>query len=237
MYPLATGRLRKLTVLAISVTTAITLTACSADSNDSADPASADKASASASPKGAVTVKQAESILDRYEVTNSKANKTQDGKLLGTVEAGQVHEQSLADYKQLPTWPKDEQADYEKPFTYTSRQYLIPASGQSWFAVKAKSSGTKDAAIHATRTPDFYGTRTRGGGSREEAADDADTGADTGEDGEAPSGKKEKEDRNYVKAMCKCTPAAVIRVSPKTLSSRNIMCGDCMENFALEESD
>lgn len=95
-----------------------------------------------------------------------------------------------------------------------------------------------DAAIHATRVPDIYSTRTRGGsGSKGGTADGADTGADAGEDGEAPSGKKEKEDRNYVKAQCKCTPAAVIRVSPKTLERRNIMCGDCMESFAPEAVD
>ncbi|MEU5436414.1 hypothetical protein AB0G73_23970 [Streptomyces sp. NPDC020719] len=48
--------------------------------------------------------------------------------------------------------------------------------------------------------------------------------------------KKEKEDRNYAKAVCKCTPPSVIRASPKTLERRNIMCDDCMENFAPEES-
>lgn len=94
-----------------------------------------------------------------------------------------------------------------------------------------------DKAIHATRTPDIYATRTRGGGSKGGTTDDADTGADAGGDGEAPSGKKEKEDRNYVKAVCQCTPAAVIRVSPKTLERRSIMCGDCMEPFAVEAAD
>jgi len=94
-----------------------------------------------------------------------------------------------------------------------------------------------DKAMHATRTPDIFATRTRGGGSKGGTTDDADTGADAGGDGEAPSGKKEKEDRNYVKAVCQCTPAAVIRVSPKTLERRRIMCGECKEDFAPEESD
>ncbi|UQI49821.1 hypothetical protein M1P56_35620 (plasmid) [Streptomyces sp. HU2014] len=95
-----------------------------------------------------------------------------------------------------------------------------------------------DKAIHATRTPEIFGTRTRGGsGSTGGTADDAEAGADAGEDGEAPTGKKEKEDRNYVKAQCQCTPPAVIRVSPRTLSRRRIMCGECEEDFALEESD
>ncbi|MEU8828840.1 hypothetical protein [Streptomyces sp. NPDC048636] len=94
-----------------------------------------------------------------------------------------------------------------------------------------------DKAMHATRTPDIYATRSRGGGvNKGGTTADAGTGADVGGDDEVPSGKKEKEDRNYVKAVCQCTPAAVIRVSPKTLERRNIMCGDCMEAFALEES-
>ncbi|WP_327687076.1 hypothetical protein [Streptomyces sp. NBC_00467] len=93
-----------------------------------------------------------------------------------------------------------------------------------------------DAAIHATRTPEIYGTRTRGGGSGDKGGvtDSADT--DAGENVEGPSGKKEKEDRNYVKAQCKCTPAAVIRASPRTLARRSIMCGECKSDFTVEES-
>ncbi|MFE3601362.1 hypothetical protein [Streptomyces sp. NPDC059142] len=93
-----------------------------------------------------------------------------------------------------------------------------------------------DAAIHATRTPDFFATRTRGGGSKGGTTDGAEGDTGAGEDGEAPSGKKEKEDRNYVKATCGCTPAAVIRVSPKTLERRSIMCGECREDFTVGES-
>ncbi|GHF35070.1 hypothetical protein GCM10018772_70770 [Streptomyces fumanus] len=101
----------------------------------------------------------------------------------------------------------------------------------------AKEIAALDKAMRATRTPDIFATRTRGGSGGDGkggTTDDADT-ADAGGDGEAPTGKKE--DRNYVKAVCKCEPSpAVIRVSPKTLERRNIMCGDCMENFAPEES-
>jgi hypothetical protein len=93
-----------------------------------------------------------------------------------------------------------------------------------------------DKAMHATRRPELFTTRTRGGGGKSGTTEGAEAGADAGEGGEVPTGKKEKEDRNYVKAVCQCTPAAVIRVSPKTLERRNIMCGDCMENFALEGS-
>lgn len=103
----------------------------------------------------------------------------------------------------------------------------------------AKEIAALDKAMHATRTPDIFATRSRGGGSKgggtTDEADAADA-ADAGGDDEAPTGKKEKEDRNYVKAVCQCTPPAVIRVSPKTLERRNIMCGDCMENFAPESA-
>lgn len=90
--------------------------------------------------------------------------------------------------------------------------------------------------MHATRTPDIFATRSRGGGSKG-GGTTADVGtADVGGDDEVPTEKKEKEDRNYVKAVCQCTPPAVIRVSPKTLERRNIMCGDCTENFGPEQS-
>lgn len=100
----------------------------------------------------------------------------------------------------------------------------------------AKEIAALDKAMHATRTPDIFATRSRGAGSKGGGTtDDVDT-ADAGGGDEAPTGKKEKEDRNYVKAICQCQPPAVIRVSPKTLERRNIMCGDCSENFAPEES-
>ncbi|MET9256944.1 hypothetical protein [Streptomyces sp. NPDC003717] len=58
------------------------------------------------------------------------------------MEAGQVDEQSAADYKQWKTWSKKDQKEYGKPFSYTDRQYLFPAagSGATWFAVKVRSS-------------------------------------------------------------------------------------------------
>jgi len=106
--------------------------------------------------------------------------------------------------------------------------------GEDGAKTYAKEIDALDKAMHATRTPDLFATRSRGGGSKGGGtADEVDT-ADAGGDDEAPNGKKEKEDRNYVKAVCQCEPPAVIRVSPKTLESRNIMCGDCMENFAPE---
>ncbi|MFE1075111.1 hypothetical protein ACFW5W_28330 [Streptomyces sp. NPDC058783] len=107
--------------------------------------------------------------------------------------------------------------------------------GEGAVQTYAKEIAALDKAMHATRTPDLFATRSGGGGGGSKgggAADEVDAD-DPGGD-EAPTGKKEKEDRNYVKAVCQCTPPAVIRVSPKTLERRNIMCGDCMENFTPE---
>ncbi|WP_327332937.1 hypothetical protein [Streptomyces anulatus] len=89
-----------------------------------------------------------------------------------------------------------------------------------------------DAAMHATRRPDVFGTA-GGGGTKKRKKSGTDV-AEGDDAGETVSGKPEKENRNYVKAVCQCDPPAVIRVSPKTLERRNIMCGDCMENFAAE---
>ncbi|MET9762182.1 hypothetical protein ABZ016_24510 [Streptomyces sp. NPDC006372] len=128
-----------MTVLAIGVTTAISLTGCGSSSNeaggDSATP------SASPTPKGVVDETTAASVVDDYQKANNKANATRNAKLLGTVEAGQVHEQSKADYKLWPTWTKKRQKTYASPFYYRDRQYYIPTkdSGATWFAVKARS--------------------------------------------------------------------------------------------------
>jgi hypothetical protein len=133
------ARLRRLTVLTIGVTTAISLTACGGSGSE-ADGGSASP-KASPAPKGIVDQKTAESVVDAYEKANNKANATRDAKLLGTVEAGQVHEQSKADYKHWPTWTKKRQKTYSTPFYYRDRKFWIPAadSGVSWFAVTARS--------------------------------------------------------------------------------------------------
>jgi hypothetical protein len=124
----------------VGITSAAALTACG--TGDAAE----ESASASPSPKGAVTREQAAKIVDNYVAVNNKANRTQDAKLLSTVESGQVHEQSKADYKAFGTWSKADQSDYEKPFSYQDRTYYIPA-GEDWFAVKATASGSKDPAL------------------------------------------------------------------------------------------
>jgi hypothetical protein len=95
-------------------------------------------------------------------------------------------------------------------------------------------------AIQTTGVPDLLSTRTRtrgGGGGKGGPVGGVVTEADTGEGAEVSAGKEEKEDRNYVKVVCRCSPPAVIRVSSKTLERRKIRCGDCMESLALEQSD
>ncbi|QIP74728.1 hypothetical protein [Streptomyces sp. VN1] len=135
-------RLHRHTILAIGVTSALALTACTADTDGRTTDASAPPPSASATPRGLLTKKEAAAALDRYEKVNNKANATRDARLLGTVEAGQVYEASKADYKTWATMSKKDQKFYETPFYYRDREYLIPAasSGASWFAVKARSS-------------------------------------------------------------------------------------------------
>ncbi|MEU6557023.1 hypothetical protein ABZ915_43265 [Streptomyces sp. NPDC046915] len=137
-------RMARLAACAVSVTAAAALTACGTGSDEDAKNGS--DTTASPTPTGAVTTAEAEKILDAYEKVNNKANIGRDARLLGTVEAGQVYEQSTADYKLSATWSKQEQADYKKPFTYKNRKYYIPA-GEDWFAAKVRASGSKDDAL------------------------------------------------------------------------------------------
>ncbi|WP_051853241.1 hypothetical protein [Streptomyces sp. NRRL S-146] len=94
-----------------------------------------------------------------------------------------------------------------------------------------------DEAIRAVRQRPAL--RLRPGRSKE--ASGKEKGSDPKEDAEGGDGQAqgtsgvEKEERNYVKAICGCSPATVIRVSPRTLTRRNIMCGDCKTSFARED--
>ena len=130
---------RRLALLALGVSTALTVTACGGGEEGGSD---APTKSAEAAPKGVITEQAAKKVVDTYEQVNNRANAKRDAKLLSTVETGQVHEQSKADYKQWETWSKKDQKEYTAPFYYKSREYLIPAadSGASWFAVQARSS-------------------------------------------------------------------------------------------------
>lgn len=126
---------------------------------------------------------------------------------------------------------RDVDAKWKKKYGFAGTEL-----GDEAATVYADRITALDKAMHATRVPDIYSTRGgRGGGGGATGNDEA--GADTGDDGEEPTTRKETEDRNYVKAVCQCEPPAVIRVSPKTLERRNIMCGDCMENFAQKHAD
>ncbi|WP_158680957.1 hypothetical protein [Streptomyces viridochromogenes] len=125
-----------MTVIAIGVTTAIPLTACGAGTDTDST-----GARTSSAPKGVVTQAAAKKIVDRYEQVNNKANVTKNSKLLATVEAGQVNEQSSAEYEQMHTWTEAAQKRYQKPFFYTNRKYYIPAAGSaSWFAMQGTST-------------------------------------------------------------------------------------------------
>jgi hypothetical protein len=132
-------RPRRLAVLAIGATTAITLTACGTGSDTGA--AGSPSPSVSSTPQGVVTQETAKKVLDNYEKINNEANKTRDAKLLGTVEAGQVHEGSKADYTLFSTWSAKDRKAYGTPFHYVKRSYYRPPAGTAtWFAVKATAS-------------------------------------------------------------------------------------------------
>ncbi|TRO57055.1 hypothetical protein [Streptomyces sp. IB201691-2A2] len=138
-------RRRPTTLLSLSVLVAAALNGCSSDTDEPGN----NRAAAHPAPKGVVTVDAARTTVDAYEKANNEANRTRGSRgarLLGTVEGGQVHEQSLADYEQFKTWSKKDQEEYGTEFVFTSRKYYIP-DGQSWFAVRAKSSGSTSEAL------------------------------------------------------------------------------------------
>ncbi|MFD9453462.1 hypothetical protein ACFWBC_10270 [Streptomyces sp. NPDC059985] len=89
-----------------------------------------------------------------------------------------------------------------------------------------------DEAIQAFRTPEstFMPSKGKGGKKQQEAGAAGEVGG--GQEQDAPS-RPEKEERNYIKAVCACDPPAVIRVSSRTLASRKILCGECMTSFAV----
>ncbi|MFD4319016.1 hypothetical protein [Streptomyces sp. NPDC058548] len=95
-----------------------------------------------------------------------------------------------------------------------------------------------DKAIHATRVPAYNPVSTGGRGKGKTTTGETELDSDAkdgdGEGDEKPP-RPEKEDRNYVKATCECMPPAVIRVSPKTLTRRRILCGDCKGDFTTPE--
>lgn len=142
---------RRIATISAGLAAATCLLAAGCGGNDGggsggSDGGGKDKASASSSaspgkPAGPiVSAAEAGTILDTYEKVNNAANVTQDGAKLGTVEGGALYQQSLAQYKQFPTYSAKVKADYRKPFTYVDRHFHIPAGG-SWFMVDAGVSG------------------------------------------------------------------------------------------------
>ncbi|MFE4574636.1 hypothetical protein [Streptomyces chartreusis] len=97
-----------------------------------------------------------------------------------------------------------------------------------------------DAAIRATRVPNFYGGGGRSRtGTKVDDELDSEGYDDQGEGEEEPEGPQqpEREDRNYAKGVCNCTPPNVIRASPRTLSRGKIMCADCLGVFGPADED
>ncbi|MGW8361124.1 hypothetical protein ACWGK1_11220 [Streptomyces wedmorensis] len=72
-----------------------------------------------------------------------------------------------------------------------------------------------DEAIKAPRVPACIPVLTGGGNKGRTTTGTA--GLDDDADGEKTPPPPVKEDRNYVKATCQCSPAAAIRVSPRIL--------------------
>ncbi|WP_326689445.1 MULTISPECIES: hypothetical protein [unclassified Streptomyces] len=100
--------------------------------------------------RGPVSVAQANALVDRYQKTNNKANKTRSADLNATIESGALRQQSLAQFRQHPALEKKEQRTYGRPFTYTDRNFHIPAD-RDWFmadvAGKGPGFGKKDRRV------------------------------------------------------------------------------------------
>ncbi|MET8676107.1 hypothetical protein ABZW18_00495 [Streptomyces sp. NPDC004647] len=96
--------------------------------------------------RGVVGPAAANNLLDRYEKVNNKANKSQDAKLLSTVEGGNLFERSNADYEQFRNMSSKEKKEYETPFFYEDRQFFIPAGG-TWFVVTARATESKKPSL------------------------------------------------------------------------------------------
>ncbi|MEU9956771.1 hypothetical protein [Streptomyces sp. NPDC050982] len=97
-HPARAARTTGIALLMLGLTSTVALTGCGG-TTDEGDGKAGTKDPASTAPKGAVTREQAAKVVDNYAAVNGKANKTRNAKLLATVEGGQVHEQSKADYK------------------------------------------------------------------------------------------------------------------------------------------
>ncbi|MFF4648032.1 hypothetical protein [Streptomyces sp. NPDC001389] len=129
---------------------------------------------------------------------------------------------------------------YTKPVGERDKKkygFAFPVLGEEAKEAYADQIAALDKAIQATRVPVHLPESIGGRGKGKTTTGTAGLGNDAEDgDSEEEPPRPEKEDRNYVKAECQCAQPAVIRVSPKTLAKRKIMCGDCMHNFTVPES-
>ncbi|MET9914378.1 hypothetical protein ABZZ74_48095 [Streptomyces sp. NPDC006476] len=137
---------RLLAALALTVTTAITLSACSSgDSGGQHRPAPA-APDTSRRTTGVIDTTAAREVVDAYQAANNAANARQDLKGLARIEAGMAYVQDRSDYQQWKTWPAKERTRYASGFRYEQRAYYIPRAGTAtWFAMEATSSDAAKA--------------------------------------------------------------------------------------------
>lgn len=103
-------------------------------------------------------------------------------------------------------------------------------------AAYAEQIAALEEAIRATRNQIVV--RLRGGGRGGGAGTDERENEDAGpEDGDGAVTVVEKEDRNYIRAVCACDPPSVIRVAPTTLKKRPVMCSLCTTTFAQDDGE
>ncbi|MCQ1580442.1 hypothetical protein [Streptomyces parvus] len=139
---------------AMGLAAALSLAACASDaaSSDHTPQSHTPSATASPTPRGVVTVSEANKILDNYQNVNNRANATRDARLLATVEAGQLYARSKAEFEQFETLSEKDQKDYGKPFTFTDRTFYLPAGGD-WFAAQATTTGTNHTVMVFEKSP------------------------------------------------------------------------------------
>ena len=135
----SSGRAAGVTAVACLSAAALALSGCtSAGSGDGGgDRKARAEATAEATGEPVLTTDAAQQVVDHYVDVNNRANARQDAELLGTVEAGPVHERSTAEYRQFATRSPKEKDEYAGAFRYEDLTFHIP-SGGDWFAATAR---------------------------------------------------------------------------------------------------
>ncbi|MEU1273582.1 hypothetical protein [Streptomyces sp. NPDC005799] len=132
-------RQRLATVLALAISTAVALSACSGAGGDSQHTTVTSPAKSRAAA-GVIDATTAKEVVDAYQTANNAANARQDAASLAKIEAGMAYVQDRADYQQWKTWPVKEQKRSASSFRYEQRTYYIPKAPTTWFAMTATSS-------------------------------------------------------------------------------------------------